>query len=221
MKFVFIFILVLSVSIPSFAQVYQNVNAGGGKNNVRAKSSNTDVEGSFYLFDNWKQGKISFEDGSAEQTVDVKFDLFENLLVIKGEGDVENVFSSPIAYFSILDGEKWMSFKKGFQGPDLNKDIFVQVLYSGTKVSFFKREVKTIIESKGYNTATVTKKVANTTLYYIKKDETNNLFQVKRDVKSLANTLQNSELESFAKKNKLNLKKDEDLIKLFSFYEML
>ena len=189
---------------------------------IRQKTSYSDIRGSIYLFDDWKQGKTIFSDGSEPQTKDIKYDVIENVLIVRGEDDVENTFTSPIKQFSILVDGKWLEFKNGFKSKDLKEDIFVQVLYSSNKTSFYKKETKTVIESKGYNTASVEKKIESSVHYYLQLNPSNNeLIVAKRDTKSLLTILDKSQLEHFIKENKLNLKKDDDLIKLLTYYDSL
>lgn len=209
------------MNIDAFAQVYRGVNAGAGSTIVRAKSTDSNIEGSFYLFDDWKPGKVEFSDGSEPQTKDIKFDVVDNLLVVKGDKDTESTFVSPVSKFFVQENGKWLEFRKGFTGKDLNEGIFIQVIHSSPKSSFFKKESKTVIESKGYNTATVTKKIETTSTYYLQQGSDKQLTLAKRDNKSLISLLNKPEIDTFLKANKLNLKRDEDLIKLFTFYDTL
>lgn len=220
-SFVFVLALFFTSINCCIAQVYRGVNAGAGGTTVRAKSASSDIQGSFYLFDDWKPGKVEFSDGSEPQNKDIKFDLSENLLVVKGDNGAESTFVSPVSKFFVQEDGKWLEFRKGFTGKDLNEGIFIQVIHSSPKASFYKKESKTVIESKGYNTATVSKKIETTSTYYLQQGSDKQLTLAKRDNKSLISLLNKPEIETFLKANKLNLKRDEDLVKLFTFYDTL
>ena len=80
----------------------------------------------------------------------------------------------------------------------------------------------TIIESKSYNSPTVTKKIETEIHYFVQLPSTGkDLISVKRDNKALLAALNKPELESYVKTNKLNIKKDEDLLKLLNYYSTL
>lgn len=226
MKKILLFALIQVLAIEGYCQVYQNIGFGtnGTGMIVRGKSTvSSNVEGSFYLFDVWLPGRVRFSDDSVPVEASLKYDVNDNLLLIKGASGEENEFTSPIGEFDLqqLDGS-WIHFKKGYNGPELTEGMFLQSIYNGTKVAVFKKEFKTLLESRAYNSASVSYKVDTSVKYYMQTDvERNNLVLIKLDVKSVSEALGDPKIADFAKSQKLNLKKQESLVKLLNYYEGL
>ncbi len=204
------------------AQVYRNVTEGSDRLTIRAKNSGAEISGNPYLFDKWLPTKVTFADGSAPTEKEAKFDALEGVLVIKGPNQTEQVFSSPVASFSMQVGNQWLNYACGFKGKQLEEKDFVQILFKGKKVAFYKAERKGIVESKSYNSPTVTQKIDSQTHYYIQLEPNNNTLQwLKRDQKSILAALNRPELEAYVKSNKPNFKKDEDLAQLLTYFDSL
>jgi hypothetical protein len=98
----------------SFAQISNTVYASSAKNIIREKKSNTDdVVGSPYLVDGWVKGNVKFKDNSFARNGDLKYDVQDDVLVVKGEDGVENVFAAPVDEFTLNVGGKERLFKTG------------------------------------------------------------------------------------------------------------
>ncbi|MFC1222709.1 hypothetical protein ACFE6N_02805 [Pedobacter sp. BG31] len=219
MKKIF-FLLVATIGfLTAEAQVYRNVNMGGDYQTIRAKRTDADFEGSPYLFSDWQKAVVQFGAGIAPSSSEVKYDLLADLLVLKGKDGEEYEFKDQPKEF-LLTSLKEL-YKNGFAPVDKFTDkTFYQVIYEG-KIKFLKKTTKTIIESKGYNTATITRKIADDTQYYIVKAD-NKPIKVKYTEKSIFATLGKSEeLARYCKENKLNIKSPDGIIKLLSYYDTL
>ena len=81
-----------------------------------------------------------------------------------------------------------------------------------------KKNVKHIEQYREYNSATTTKSVIDRVKYYFYT--TNQLKEFKRDVKSiqLAFGEKSPSVLKYIGENKFDLKKDDDLVKVFSFF---
>lgn len=223
MKIKYIVVLfVLSLTTQSsFSQLNNKVTVDRGGSTLRVKSgTDASIIGSPYLVDTWSKGNVKFFNSKPFDNVDLKLDLLENILVLKGADGSENVFTEKISEFTLNVLGKDRMFKSGFIDSK-NQLIsgFLEVLYNG-KTKFLSREGKMVIESKGYNTNTVTKKIENTTEYYISKAN-NSVNLVKLNEKSILAYLGNPDLTKYVKDNQLNLKIKEDIIKLLQYYDSL
>ncbi|WP_443937139.1 hypothetical protein [Pedobacter sp. MW01-1-1] len=216
-------ILVLFVCLVGFfsadAQIYRNVDMGGDHLSIRAKKTDDSFEGSAYLFDDWRKAIVQFGAGTEPAAADIKYDLLEDVLVLKGKDEEEYQFSTPPTQFLITSTKEL--FKNGFAPIDkFTEKTFYKVIYDG-KVKYLKKTSKQLIESKGYNSASVTKKVAEDTNYYLVTED-NKPKKVKNTEKALLAVLgKEDQLTKFIEANKLNVKSTDDLIKLFTYYDTL
>lgn len=189
------------------------------KNLITVKESRADLSGSPYLFSDWQTATIKFGEGIQPKKETIKYDLLEDILVIKGEDESEYTFTDPPKEFQLLGSSE--VYKNGFVSIDrFTEKTFYNVIYDG-KVKYLKKDSKVILESQGYNSASVEKKVADETTYYLVKGD-NKPVKVKNNEKSIVNFLGKSEkLSEYIKDNKLDLKSNLGIVKLLTFYEAL
>lgn len=192
---------------------------GGDRQTIRAKRTDADFEGSPYLFSDWQKAVVKFGPGIEPSSSEVKYDLLADLLVLKGKDGGEYEFKDQPKEFLLTSSKEL--YKNGFAPVDkFTEKTFYQIIYEG-KVKFLKKTTKTIIESKGYNTATVTRKIADDTQYYIVKAD-NKPIKVKYNEKSIFSTLgKGEELAKYCKENKLNIKSSDGIIQLLIYYDTL
>lgn len=109
------------------------------------------------------------------------------------------------------------------QYPPIDKHdakTFYQVLADG-KIQLLKQIRKIFIEEKAFNSATVTRRYDTDKNYYSFKDE--KIIRLKRTKQNVLETLadQKEAVEKFISNNRLSIKSDQDLVKIFSFYNAL
>ncbi len=178
------------------------------------------VKGNPYLFKEWRKGKIISVDADAIEGVLLNFNGETKGFEIKKDNSFIEL--DPRWYIRVLveaeKSDEYVTFQKNFLPPLTNE--FTRVVYEGANfrvVEHFisKIEVK-IINNVGKNEEL--KKFYSKRNYYLIKDKKPTLLKLKK--KPLFTFLgHKSELDSFAKKEKLRLSSEADLIKLFTFYE--
>jgi hypothetical protein len=223
-KYIYITLIILLLSINgtnSFAQLSNRVVANANGDILRIKKEDPgDVTGSPYLYDDWVKGNVVFADNTATRNVELRYDVLDNVLVTKSKTGEENIFSDPVSEFTLNILNKERLFKNGFTGGNgINNKTFFEVVYNG-KTKILKREVKTILESKGYNTGTISRKIENSSIYYIAREDKSTEV-IKNNEKSILTALGKPELATYVKDNKLNLKNDADIVKLLTHYDTL
>ena len=181
------------------------------------------VNGSPYLFEDWASGTAKTIDNATKKDIQIKYDEIEDILLMKGDDNKLLIFPVQVAEFIINDPKtnSLRTFRSGFIATKGNTDkSFFEVIADG-KVRILKKNHKVISESKEYSGA-INKSVSDGIKYYL-VNEDNTPVAVKLDVKSISALLpaKQSELTEYAKTNKLNLKNNEDVVKLISYYNSL
>ncbi|RWU07735.1 hypothetical protein [Pedobacter chitinilyticus] len=178
------------------------------------------VNGNPFLLKDWSKGSVTSGTAVLKDQL-LKFDEIENRLLIKGDDGVARTFKTVINSFTIADKNKERVFASGFhKGLENDNFTFFEVL-AGEKVKFLKRNVKVISVSTEYS-GKVVKNVTSEIKYFIslpgKAPEV-----IKLGDKTLLTILGNkgSELDSYIKANKLNLKREDDVVKLINHYNTL
>lgn len=177
-----------------------------------------EIKGEIYFNENWLKGYVKSTDGKKNDSYFLNYDVIADQPVYLLNSEVYT-FVDPIVEFCLIDS-KGISvvFRNGFKPSSKTTDkSYFEIIYDGN-IKFLKKNIKNIIENREYNSATITKKITNSTLYFL-IDRSHNIFEVKRDVKSICGALGKNEiLSAYIKENKLDLKKDSDLVNAFTFY---
>jgi hypothetical protein len=186
-----------------------------------------EVNGSPFLVNKWMQGDVKFTNGSVLKSIPLMYDQVKDALLFKGKNNEDYYFNDPVREFTIsyISNDKNFNgtFRNGFSASKgLTASSFYEVLIDG-KTKLLKRNNKTISETKEFNSATAIKNVNVNTVYYITNGET--LIALKKlDAKSLIEALDSTKatnVQKFISSDKLNLKNQEDLVRVIAYYNTL
>jgi phospholipase C len=203
------------------AQFSQDINGVP----MRELSGYTNVEGSPFLTDQWSKGMVKLADGRTYKDVLLKYDEVKDVLYFQDKKEQTLVFVDPVREFKVEyisdDIQHDKLFRNAYKNiPNSTEKSFFEVLSDGT-AQLLKRTKKLIAESQEYNSTAVVKRFDENVKYYIIVSE--KVIPIKRDKKSILAALTNKQpqLESFIRTNNINLKNDEDLVKLMAYYNSL
>lgn len=221
MKKIFLFSLFLLLSTSSlFAQAI--VTRLEGRRFVN--ESNNIVEGSPYLYPDYAKGSfLLHDDKTIVNDLQIKYNILNGTLIYKDANGEEMVSNDPIKRFTIEKNGKISTFQLGFPPiDDWTSSTYYQVLNVGGPSYILKKPTKTLSSNREYNSAKTTDTYLDGVKYYLftKKGE---MVKFKTDKKSLASYFadQADKMADYIAKNKPNLKNDEDLAKLFDYYNSL
>lgn len=219
MKKTILCITLFLAALATHAQYMQDVNSKpllGGKY--------VDIVGSPYLFENWTKGEVTLSNGKNHKDLDLKYDQIEGIVFFKGKNGADLGFTDPVKSFILYPNNVAMSF---IQVPEIKekeaeKDPYFEVLSDGKKVKFLKKTMKVIREGNAYGSATLTKKFAENTAYYILKAD-GTYTKIKKDKKSITSALsdKSAEVEQYMKDNKTNFKEDTSVAAVIDYYNTL
>lgn len=217
-KSIILGIVLLTSANGVIGQVYSSVNAFNKAGLINSKETYREIKGDPFLFKDYKTASIKFANSNAA-TYSIKYDQLEDKVIVKGPGTEEYAFNDAVAEFNFKDDNKL--FRAGFAPVGkMTEKSFYQIIHDG-KTKYIKRLGKIIIESKGYNTPTIEKKVETDNSYYIVRND-NIPVLVKNNEKSIIAMLdKKGDFSKYIKDNKLNLKNDEDVTKFLSYYDSL
>ncbi|GGE58572.1 hypothetical protein EV200_103386 [Pedobacter psychrotolerans] len=195
-----------------------------GKTPLRTQQYSEYV-GSAFFSDVWSKGIVKDVNGTSIKDIELKYDELTDELLFRSNDGQELGFAVQVSQFEIninTSGNlKKHFFKNGF--PAIAKSSersFFEILHNG-KINLLKKNYKRVEESRAFNTATVTKTIINRLKYFTYDGF--RITEFKRDIKSLQKVFGETSLVviEYIKNQKLDIKNDDDLIKVLEFYSGL
>ncbi len=224
---------VLFLSIPSFSQPISS----GPLNHKQVVDSNrlndiwelrfskqdaikVEINGSLYLFDTWDNlGSIEY-DNKKYILKDVNYNILLDQFEYKISSDSVFVFDNNIDLVHLANKK----FKKYYLDVNLGRK-YCEVVFEGINYSLIKKYDVRLREA-GPNPLMLKdqgNKFITSKKYYIKNNVTNSLFSIKFKKKNIVSLFPDKEndIKSYIKKNKFSFKKENDLVKIFKYYDSL
>lgn len=183
----------------------------------------SDVKGHPYLFEEWTEGTVKLSNGKTYSAVSLKYNVLRDEVFFKDPKTGQLLaFVVPVVEFKLNDADKGsLLFRNGYKAlENATEKSYYQVVFNGG-MQLLKRTSKKINEEKPFNSASTIKSFEEITSYFLASNDTP--VRIRRDKKSVLTALgKNSEaLENFIKENQLNLKEENDLVRLITYYNTL
>lgn len=215
----FLSILLLLQYSSSNAQRLVNLSSMGETFYRIKEAPVKDIEGSPNLNENWKSGLVKMI-GSDEINIDsLNLDIYSNKLMFQSNGLTYSVSDNNNVEHFVIGNSIFVNLKN----PDF-KGLFFELLSNGSKIKLLKLYKCDIVKgnpSNGIIPAVNDKFRMSKELYVLHIDKgIRKLSGSKNDILNHMND-KKSEIEKFVKENKINIKKEKDLIELFNHYNTL
>ncbi|WP_345953569.1 hypothetical protein [Mucilaginibacter sp. PAMB04168] len=218
----FFFVLLLTVfkvSAQSTSTVVEYfVN---GENGLIRKGTYEDVDGTPFMYNKFLPGKAVTTTGKVYDNIKLNYNLYDDMLLfVYDTSDKAMKFEEQIKSFTIYTPLSPM-FANGY--PAIDKQTagsYYEVLSSNGKVALLKHQGKLLNKVKNYD-ATETRKFQDYTNYYVYKNNKLEKFEKSKSAVLTALADKKTELDVYLKTAGLNFKKDEDLAKIFDYYNTL
>jgi len=219
----------------SFGQLeFKNSNVGRDMNltdldgRSLLKKYDADVTGSPFINDNWVSAKITLSKGKEIGPLPIKVNLESNELYYLDSAKVELIADKNVVrrvdcidYFS-KDGANYI-FKNGYAAIDKQDENFYYQVFTEGKIELIAKKFKYIRSEKNDLTGEMSKAFVdgNVVLYVSAYGLMQAFHPTKEFVSSLFEADKASAAKAFIDTNKINFKKNADLIKLFNYYNSL
>lgn len=219
-----------NVSVPQDYAAKENLRELGsmdGTGTVKTFDTRYEgVKGTQYVFKEFLQGDVFLKSKEKVTIKRLNYNCFENEITYKDPAtDVIRILNKfQVDLFTIYDGADVLTFVPLKLEED-GETIFAEVLYNKASIVYkvYEKEwVKANYEG-GYSADRAYDEfVDKYDLYFLKKGD-NMLYKAKKSKKQVKEAFpdQASEITSYIKSNKLDLKEDESLVKLMKYYDSL
>ena len=206
-------------------------SSGYGSNNfmtfrngewVKDKSNEDSYSGSNYLFDSWSnKAEIYDLKGKGYKLINCNFNVASNRIeaMLDNTEDKTFVFNSrDISKIKI--GDKYFAKKK----IDNNPNYLLEVIQQGDKLALLK-SYSAVIVPGNVNPMTQKKinedKISINSSYYVERDGTLEEIKLKKSTVLKLMSDKKDKLKSFLSENKLSFKEDNDIKRIFGYYNSI
>src|SRR5918993_3908027 len=210
-------LLILLAVLVSLSTFSQNILFDPVSNKVFNPDKYSSVSGSPFVVDKWQKGSVTTAKGIYKDLL-LKLDAYSNT-VLFNKDDQAYEFQDPVTMFTIEASKDTQVFRKGLTGPSLKPEQFVQVLVDG-KTSLYRSDIKLFAEINQINKGLV-KSFTTSTRYFLVKDGTVQLIKLNKSELLAMLADRRSELETTISKEKLDLRRQSDVVSLVKTYNSL
>ena len=210
------------VFIDGIAQL-QNIQGAG--NEVLKKNKYDDIEGSVYLYEDWRSGSMVDSKGNIFPNLFLKYDAYKGNLELNKSGvtivvDKLNHPSFTISYIDEIDKTiKTETFKNGISNlPNVDVGEYFQVLIDG-KIELIKRIKTSILEenSTTYGGQTKTKRFVKKVTYFFRPDGNSKFIELGISKKSIISSIPGYETIIKTDLSKRKMKTEADLVFILNY----
>lgn len=182
----------------------------------------TDIEGSPYLNDEFKEGTVFMTSKTKFVEMPLRYNIFNDQVEFRSDDGSLMVLSVPEVIEKVEFGETTLEYSVYSQLNKIRRGFFV-VLEKG-EASLYSRPRVTFEDARkpgAYSEAKPPRFIKRPDEYYIRiGKEPAELISKKKDIEELF-TEHEKEMQEFIRKNKININRPEDLIKVVQFYNSL
>lgn len=182
----------------------------------------TDIEGSPYLNDEFKEGTVFMTSKTKFVEMPLRYNIFNDQVEFRSDDGSLMVLSVPEVIEKVEFGETTLEYSVYSQLNKVRRGFFV-VLEKG-EASLYSRPRVTFEDARkpgAYSEAKPPRFIKRPDEYYIRiGKEPAELISKKKDIEELF-TEHEKKMQEFIRKNKININRPEDLIKVVQFYNSL
>jgi hypothetical protein len=219
-------LLLTAVSVQAQPETMSREDLNGlSSSKVIRVVSTTEYNGSPYLTPDWQKGHVMMNELAKSQVLMMRYNAHKNHVEYFEDDAVFMISPDRIAGFVIYTNDGDIVFKNGFESEehDINRATLMRVIYDGSIKLLQHHKVLLKDGMQTYGSATNNKRFVEDNEYYF-VDREGKFHEVKRlrekDILRLLDD-KKDELKKYAKAQKLDFDKEDDLKILLKHYESL
>ena len=182
----------------------------------------TDVEGTEYLNESFKKGEIYTSENDRFTGIPMRYNAYRGEIEVKMPDSTVWSLTRNGSIMQVNLNDMVLVYRN-FLSDDGEKSGYLSLIYKG-KSLLFRRDYKVFMEgvpSNGIINEIPSKIVDRPKEFYIQTDAGNpKFFKTSKDLSELRGN-QSQEIKLFIKREKINMKKEADLIKLITYYDKI
>lgn len=210
-KSTFLIVFLFIFNIISFAQV-QHYQVGHGRSPLILEGEGSDVEVHKYLSDEWKAGNLLSQENGLQSNIEFRYDIMNDRIEFRS-------VLNPKSIHIVAIGSKFFIYSE-FKDDDFIRKGYFEMIYEGKTKLLIRRTANLVHGKKGaYGFKAYTTVIES---YYLKTGD-NPAIPFDKKNKGILNLLSDKEnlIKEYVKKERLNTRKDRDIIELLEYYDAL
>lgn len=226
MKQISIILLLITFGLGTSAQKVEvySYSGSGASTTLHIQTKKLEEKGSYYYNDYWQTGEIILISGDVIKDYPFKYDIKKNIIEIKVDDIIKVLSIGRVKEIIWVDKKgKIEVLRNTMLYENYSGTGFFSILYEGKK-SFLKKTFLKIIDPNYVNALDVgeqDKKIVKRDLYFVA--EGNQVFSIKKKRKQILKQLgeKADNVKNYADENNLNFKDDNNIVKIFNYYNNL
>ncbi len=180
--------------------------------------NNNATEGDPYLFKAWSNAIIIDRNGNELSDNKLNYDCIRETFIIKDNEQYIMLDAYNYSEVNVTTDDGVTNFVNVSYAGDV---FFAESLYKGANADLLVKHVakKNFTNRNNYNDVRTMYTIAKKAKYFVRIGT--DIFPIAKKEKDVLRVLKNKNLKPYIKKNKLKVKKDQDLIKLIEYFDSL
>lgn len=212
-----------SRAVTDYGNAQQFMNDANGR--PLYMHSEYQIEGTPFFSDDYCTASLKVRKGKTYSNIKVKLNLQENLVIYDAGDGKEMAATSPIEkieFMNCTDAAKTKTWVSGFPAIDGQDESAFYLLLDSGQVTLLKYIKVSYHDTKYYNNPNTTRVFEQKEFYYTYVPG-KGINKLNKDTDSVLSLLGNKkeQVGSFIAKNELKCRREEDLIKIFLYYNSL
>ena len=186
------------------------------------------AEGSPYFYDDYCFAEITLTNGKVYPDVKVKIDLANKSILYMTESGVEMIASTPIRQVKLMsfisdETDYGEAILRGFNSPLNAADGNIYQVLEDGKTKLLKEVIVTYSDTKKYGEANITRVFTKKEIFFAVFENKKELRKVDKNKSSLISMFETkqTEIRNYIENQKLKCKSEQDLIKVFNYYNSI
>jgi hypothetical protein len=191
------------------------------KNHFESFSKMVNVEGDFFINEDWTDGQVYFNDKHVINNVSLRYFIKGKEMHINHDGKIMKIINQT-SIDSIVFGEHKFVYSDLVFGPKLIQDYLE--LMSGGSIKLYKHYTNKFIKAKevsGYQTQESDKYIIKREYFVSVNDNAAEFFRPRKKSILVLFSDKKDSIVNFVKKSKLKYSRESDVIKIFNYYSSL
>lgn len=181
----------------------------------------TEIIGSPYLFDKFREGSLELYNGSKTEVFLMNFNIHDEWVEYLDGNSIIAIGLDRVKSFEFYNQNKVQVFRKGYSSKKLDPSEFVEVLAAGKATLLLKQEVNLHENIASYGSATKKNEYRDNQRYYIHKGNKTIYLKRLRERTILRELGNSNELKRYIKEKNLDMRSIADITQLVNYYNKI
>ena len=189
---------------------------------MRVLAPPTEVEGSADMFEDWQEADVYLDQGESKAKLEINYDILNNVVAVKFQEKEYSLNPLAVDSMRLINRNQTLVNTRVLKG--LQGDAMLLKVYEGPHVALYRKTLVEIIKpnyNELLNVGNRNYQIDQDTFHYLAEKADQKYHEMKGRKKDFKELPQTDQVETFIKKQHLNLKEEADLIEAVKYFEQV